>query len=461
MTFEKNRSIQFLEEKHIPYRLLPTQKDGSLLQMAESADIDTTNLVRAVLLESDLGLMCVVLPEQHVIDFDALKKYTGCQYQPATLSSAQTHFSDCKALVVPPLAFLYDIDVIYDQALVAMSSWITDAGIDQTLVEITNIDQLSFVFQNRCHVLSRPGAALEVEPDEAQTVIRTFAPTDTTTIDALYSLPVRPPLIQALTETGNQTQTRSVELFLHEHPDYAKQLQTFLKQSVFVSDAIQSQTATPDGMIACLGSRLVSVLLRGLVVWNESALPADGPLGKQSLFQHARVAAQVAYKLVTFAGGIKSIDPVTACAITINQHLGYLLLYWLFKPEYFLFNRMMQANNKLSVIDIEKQFLAYGLASDFIKQGHAGAGRLLMDKWQFDELAKQVCQHHHDLTYRGEYEHEVHLVIIVNYLLRHASFGDVANISYPENSIEILGLNPLILAEFSDMMAEYDISLSA
>jgi hypothetical protein len=315
--------------------------------------------------------------------------------------------------------------------------------------------------QNHCHLFSSPEGVLAFQSTDQPTAIKTYAPEKTADIDNLYSLPVRPKILQLLSETESNTEEKLLETLLCDHPDYTLRLKDYLKNSVFRIEITGSKEITPDYLIANLGPRMVTTLLRGLVVWHESPLPADGPLGKQSLYQHACVAAQVAYKLVSFAGGIKSIEAVTACAITINQNIGYPLLYWLFKPEYFLFNRMMQANHKVAVLDIEKQFLAYGLASELIKQGHAYASYLLMDKWQFSDLEKVVCHYHHAPDYHGEYEHEVHLVIVINYLMRYAPFGDTANVAYPEKSIKILGLDQSILAEFCVMMSEYDIALSA
>ena len=459
MTAIDNRVLRYLDEKQITYKLLPTKTAGSLLQMAQSVDIDTSHLVRAVLLESDQGLLCVVLPVDNVIDFEALKNHTGHTYIPTELPAVKKYFPDCKTSVVPPFSFLYEIDVLFDNAVLSMSPWIIDIGIAETLIEISTPNQLSDDIANRCQQLSSSEAVLQLESSDEQQIVKIYAPEKSQVLNDLYSMPERPQLLNLLLKETHP-QKDSLEALLNAHPQYSKLLTAYLKHSVFTLQTSQSESVTPAQLIASLTPELIICLLRGLIVWNEALLPADGPLGKQSLFKHAFISTQVAYKLVSFAGGIKMIDPITACAVTINQNVGYQLLYWLFKPEYFLFNRMMHANHQLSVIDIEKQFLAYGLASELIKQGHANAGELLMDRWQFNARDKIVCQYHHDSNYDGQYFHEVHLLLVVNYLLRHTGFGDTANAAYPEKSLQVLGINQSVLTEFCLKMADYEISLA-
>ena len=63
-----------LERQQAHYQVLPHRRTTTLTQAAEACDLALDQLVRAVILVDGKGLLMAVLPADHVIDFEALRR---------------------------------------------------------------------------------------------------------------------------------------------------------------------------------------------------------------------------------------------------------------------------------------------------------------------------------------------------------------------------------------------------
>jgi HD-like signal output (HDOD) protein/prolyl-tRNA editing enzyme YbaK/EbsC (Cys-tRNA(Pro) deacylase) len=452
MALVASRIEQYLDQRQIDYQVLAHKPASSLLQAAESLAIPTETIIRAVVLKADEQLVIAVLPLGRILDFNALTQATGKEFEPVSVASVAQIFQDCEAGMVPPLGSLYQLDTYCDSNVQQMQQVVFEAGSRRAFIKINGKDFAAMIDSNCYLALSRAQHELEHLQLEGQlSSLEDFIPAHDIkdNIAQLYSLPAAPLLLDQLQEiasTGSADKTRLVRL-LKDEQLLCEQLTT-LSMSTFFPDDTANPVHSVDDAIDSLGIELCVKLAQGLLVWDRLELPPDGPLGKTSLVQQACLAAQVAHRLVRACGGIADVDANTAAQMAMLHNVGYLVLSHLFAPEYFLFNRMVQANADIPVPVIEKQLLAYGQAHTLMQLGHAEVGAWLLKYWSFPVASSVICEQHHNDEYVGPNQQYVHLLILVNHLLKDSGLGDSGNAQLPKNSLSLLGMNDKSLDNF-------------
>jgi HD-like signal output (HDOD) protein/prolyl-tRNA editing enzyme YbaK/EbsC (Cys-tRNA(Pro) deacylase) len=445
MALVASRIEQYLDQRQIDYQVLAHKPTSSLQQAAESLAIPTETIIRAVVLKSDEQLVIAVMPLGRILDFNALTQATGRDFEPVSVASVAHIFQDCEAGMVPPLGSLYQLDTYCDSNVQHMQQVVFEAGSRRAFIKLNGKDFTPMIDRSCYLALSRAQHELEhLQLDGQLSSLEDFVPTHDVkdNLGQLYALPAKPLLLgqlQEMVSTGSADKTRLVELLQAEQL-LCEQLTTLSLSTFFPGDTAKP-VHTLDDAIDRLGIELCVKLAQGLLVWDRLELPPDGPLGKDSLVQQARLAAQVAHRLVHACGGIADVDASTAAYLALLHNVGYLVLSHLFAPEYFLFNRMVQANADMPVAVIEKQLLAYGQAHTLMQQGHAEVGAWLLQNWGFSEASSVICEQHHNDEYVGPYQQYVHLLILVNHLLKDSGLGDSGNTQIPENSLSLLGIN--------------------
>ncbi len=439
------RIADYLAQHQVNYETLKHESAASLIQAAKSLKLSEQTVLRALVLKAGEQLACAVLPLTYMVDFKALEQATGKQYEPVAVLSVADIFQDCEAGVVPALARLYGIETFYDRQLLNMQSIVFEAGASDALLRINTEDFLALIDGDQLMSFARPQDELRYQNSQQALVLSQFTPDHELhqRLNELYTLPPVPVLLQELqtyTQSNSSDKSALLAMLTNQH-ELAVQLQGLAVTAFLSPDHVAGKVLSTSEAIDSLGIELSVALLKGLLVWQTIPLPMDGPLGKAALLTHACLSAQLSYSLMTCSGGIRDVEPALACQTALLHNAGYLLLSHLFKPEYFLFNRMVQANPDIPVVEIEKQMLAYGQASEIIKKGHAESGLWLMQHWNFEEVLQTVCHQHHNTDYSGPHQEYVHLLILVNYLLGIHGLGEKCSSDFPEKSIKILKLD--------------------
>ena len=106
------------------------------------------------------------------------------------------------------------------------------------------------------------------------------------------------------------------------------------------------------------------------------------------------------------------------------HNFGILLIGHLFPPEFKMLNKLRESEPDSSMQDIEQQVFGMGSAQQFIALGHGSMGAILLKMWGMPESTVKVAAMHQNFSYEGEYESEVKLVQLSNYLLAQYGIGD-------------------------------------
>ena len=102
------------------------------------------------------------------------------------------------------------------------------------------------------------------------------------------------------------------------------------------------------------------------------------------------------------------------------------------QPEFYLLNRVADANPDVPITQVENRLLGIG---------HNHIGAWLMRSWQMpDEIVTTVREHHNEI-HRGDHSPYVHLMIVVDCLLKSHGIGDGPSRSVPPGSLNHLDLD--------------------
>lgn len=131
-----HRIEQFLDEHHIPYRIVLHEHTATSLQSAHAAHVDPARLAKAVLLQGDDGPMAAMIPADQQVRIGQLREDFGDQLHLADEASIQALFSDCDPGAVPGLPMAWGIETVWDEALLARSDLFLEAGDHERLIHL-------------------------------------------------------------------------------------------------------------------------------------------------------------------------------------------------------------------------------------------------------------------------------------------------------------------------------------
>ena len=99
----------YLKQRNVSYTIISHQPTTSLEEAANAAKIDLSRLVRAVIMHDNSGVIMVVLPANHLVDFSALQAQLGRTLKLASVQEIADLFIDCQSRTIPPLAEHYGL----------------------------------------------------------------------------------------------------------------------------------------------------------------------------------------------------------------------------------------------------------------------------------------------------------------------------------------------------------------
>lgn len=133
-----NKVREYLDTNHIKYQLLQHQPSKNSLSSAIQADIKTSQLVKAIMLEDiQGGKLMAILPASHKISLNALNTHFNRQFRLMKESHIYDIFEDCKHGAVPPLAQAYQINRVYDEFLIRQDNLYLEAGDHISLIQLS------------------------------------------------------------------------------------------------------------------------------------------------------------------------------------------------------------------------------------------------------------------------------------------------------------------------------------
>ena len=445
MTAELANRIQtFLETRGVAYRLHTHTPTETLAEAAERSQLALQSLVRAVLLSDARGLVLAVLPANHLLDFQALRDRLGRDLQPVERPVAASAFADCESGSVPPLGAPYGLTTVVHAPVFAQSTVCFEPGLHDRLVCMTGDAFTELHRDSERADIARPLSVLESRDVrqftlpgqwERMPALQGLHPVEDIheRIDAIERLPAMPAMGRRLLRLRNDPQADVRELVevVSGDPSLTAQILRYARSSFF-NYAGRVETLE-QAITRVLGFETVLNMALGLAASKTFRNPADGPLGLQAFWRHAAYSAALAQTLAGRHGRKLGIKPGVAYLAGLLHNFGFLLLGHLFRAEFFLLNKVVEANPHIPVVLIERRIIGVT---------HMELGARLMQEWDMPEPVVTAMREHHNEMYSGEHGAYVDLVYLVDWLLRREGLGDGAEGEPPGGVLTRLGLEP-------------------
>ena len=153
----------FLDREDIDYEILLHPRTSTLSQAADACELPIHQLARAVVLVDGQGLLMAVLPADHVLDFEALCSLLHRDLELVPGNQLANIFDHCEPRSYPPLAPVFGLDVIVDDALDALDVITFEPGIHTTLVQMSRDTYRRLLGDAISGRFSRPAATLRAD----------------------------------------------------------------------------------------------------------------------------------------------------------------------------------------------------------------------------------------------------------------------------------------------------------
>ncbi len=130
------RSLQhYLDDIGIQYRLVAHPYSEGSMETAMAAHIPRTQLAKAVLFrDEDFHYTLAVLPSSHKVKRHTINEIFDRHFEMASEEELDDLFPDCCHGAVPPIGQAYQVDVVWDQALLNNEQVFIEAGDHEHLI---------------------------------------------------------------------------------------------------------------------------------------------------------------------------------------------------------------------------------------------------------------------------------------------------------------------------------------
>lgn len=433
--FIATRVESFLRRHAVSYDLLTHTHCESLEQAASLLQVPARMIARSVLISNGSKLRLLVLPLDHMIDFDIVEQILGSGYKPVPVHKAVAYFSDCRDDSIPPFGEVYGIETLYDERLLEPATLLFEAGHRDGLVCVKNgvfrklianclRARFSCALDRLQHQVSR-------WQDEAitsslqQTKLQAFTPALLEKrLQNTYELPLMPDIALRILQLRQNERADAEDLaqLIEQDPSLAAQVLRYARSPLFsYRGAVDN---VHQAISRVLGFDMVMSLALGLAALKPFNIPAHGPLGLQALWKQSTYTATLVQRLVREMALQRRPKPGLAYLCGLLHNFGYLLMGHLFAPEYYLLNKLVSANPDHAITDLEQQVLGLGQAQEAMSHGHCEMGAFLLRHWDLPQEIIACARYHHTPEDAGEHQVYVDLVALAGYCLKAHGIGD-------------------------------------
>lgn len=255
-------------------------------------------------------------------------------------------------------------------------------------------------------------------------------------VEELYELPAIPDIasrILVLSADPNASVKEIVEV-VEMDPSLAAQVIRYARSPFF---GYQGKVDTiQDAISRVLGFDLVMNIALGISSGKTFDIPDDGPIGLKSYWRHAIYTAALTQALGNAMPRKLRPRAGTAYLCGLLHNIGFLVLGHLFRPEFSVLNKMIAANPKAPVTDLETRILGMGHAKHILGMGHAQIGTWLMQSWDMPTEVIVTVREHHNKDFDGDFALYPQLVQVANRLLKRHGLGDAESGELPAQLLE-------------------------
>ena len=260
-------------------------------------------------------------------------------------------------------------------------------------------------------------------------------------LEQLYSLPPMPQVALRILQIKDDPDSSVDDLAacVELDPSLAAQVVRYARSPFFGYKG--DINTIRDAIHKVLGFNMVTNISIGLASGKGFKNPAEGPLGLNEFWRQATYSSVIVQEIAKIMPKDKRPNLGLLYLAGLLHNFGYLLLGHLFKPEFFLLNKLVSANVDVPVTDLEKQVLGMGDAQHVISLGHQKLGAWLMHSWNMPAEVVVTLGEHHNEEYDGDYSIYPSVVLISDRLLKSRDIGDGDSDEIPDSVLERIGLS--------------------
>jgi len=433
--------IAYLKEQNISFEVIKHPFCASFTHKAHLCNIPLSALVRVLLLQDKQGMVMLSLPAPNFLELDTLQQKLGRELNILPEKAAQEIFSGCMLNAYPPLPEFYKLQAIVEEELSTLEALYIMVGTHDTLLKITpdafkkiqkNAWQFHFSeplnIQESTETYPRDSKAPPLSFTEMKSFLsRRFK----IRIEDTAILPAMPAMIEGLLKIRVNPNADAFMLasLLEQDPSLSAQVIAWASAPYYGFRG--NLTSVAEAIIKVLGFDLVMNLVLGLALTHTKPTPKEGPLGLLRHWEEALYTASLIECLIREMPLSKRPARGLAYLCGLLHNFGYLLLGWLFPPQYELLSKSISANPELPRMLIEHSILGVG---------HEELGAWLMHAWNMPSAICASVRWHHNLHYQGEDAVYVHLVLLAKELLRQQGVGEAFEIQLTDEWLSGLHL---------------------
>ncbi len=434
----------FLERKNLPYRLISHPADQTLEQAARQLKIPLHQIARAILLEDTTGLVMVVLPHNHILDFSRLYQILQRNLEPLYGNKSIRFYQDhgCVAGCQPPLAELFGLKGLtaIDLSTDEIEEIFFDGGGGEVLVGMQRHDFRQLLAETDWEQFSIAADELDdqmsqqpITPQHLIDFAQRYTPVQPhnriETITDLLILPHTAQKILTLRARLDLITTDDIIDLIEQHPNLAAQVVYSARSPLHgYHGPIDSLKTVVENI---LGFENTLNLLLSSSISQTFKVPNDGPIGLQSFWQHSVYCAALSSELSKLLPDNANVKPELAYLCGLLHNFGYLVLGHVLPSRFFLLNRFLAVNHGTPRNIAERHILG-------VEHEHIGAW--LMQAWSMPAEVVAAVRWHHSEDCTQPHAEYPNLVLIANRLLDQSGLGEEENSRLPALAMFTLGI---------------------
>ncbi|WP_148861958.1 aminoacyl-tRNA deacylase and HDOD domain-containing protein [Marinobacter fonticola] len=438
----------FLNRKGVIYETIQHDEMPSFDAAVSGAGIAQEDVLRATLLIDLKGVVMAVHGYHTAVDVDAVSDMTGRRLQLLTARQADRMFDDCESGFHPPVGAAYDVPVVVDEPVLAMTQAYMASGASNSFLRMDGRAlRLALAGARKAQIGIVDQAHDIQDGNNGEVTLEDVAQR----LQKLYRLPPMPALaLKILRLTANPEATaKELADLIEFDPSLTAQVMRYARSALFNYPG--QINSVQEAVTRVLGFDRVAHVAMGIASVRAFDVPRDGMLGMDAFWRHSLYCAHLCQQMAMKMGADKGLAYL--CGLLHN--FGLLLIGHLFADEFDQLNRLREANPEQSMRALERQ--VFGGSQEFIAVGHGPIGGILHRLWQLpDAVVKSAGVHQHP-DYEGEHATYVHMVQLANGLLKKKGIGDEFNPDDTAALAESLGLTESdvdTLVKTTDAVAE-------
>jgi len=419
--------LTLLEKQQVEFETVQAPNSVSLKEDWLERTVPIASIARMMALQDKHGIVLAFYPATQKINLQHLQQNTHRNLAPVSTNWAELKLLNDTRAVDFDVCSESGWQIIIDESLSQQDFIYFEAPGSCKLIRITSenfgaITQdvllgCSFTDeQNSAHRNDTTGPANNISDRIAK-------------IEHVPAIPDMASRILALRDNPNSTISELVEL-VETDLLLSEQILRYANSALFSSP--QPVRNLKDAIFKVLGYETVLHIALAYSLCRMFRLPAKGPLGQVTFWQHAIYSATIMHRLVFAMPPYARPKPGLAYMSGLLHDIGLLALNLLFKNEYEWFNKLLSVNPEKSVVALEKRTLGIS---------HNELGAWLTKAWKLPEELIACVEHHHNLGYIGPYSNYAHLSNLTERLLKTHGMSDSDTDEIPDELFEKLGLD--------------------